>query len=225
MKICVIEDEELLAKALCKGLNNSGYQAEYFLDGEEGNKILELHQRDYDLAIIDLMLPKKSGLEICQSLREKKVTLPILILSARDVAADKAKLLHNGADDYMTKPFSFEELLARIQAILRRPRTSLLIELRVGNLSLETISHKASYNNSEIPLSVKEFDLLEYFARRPNQTVTKEQLLNNLWGFDSSSNVVESHIKNLRKKIKTYTSKEILETVWGTGYRLRGDFR
>ncbi len=225
MKICIIEDEELLAKALCKGLNNLGYQAEYFLDGAEGCKSLELGHEDYDLAMVDLMLPKKSGLEICRSLREKKITLPILILSARDSVVDKTKLLQNGADDYLTKPFSFEELAARIQALLRRPRASLLIELKVGSLSLETINHKVCYKNNEIPLSLKEFDLLEYFVRHPKQTITREQLLKDLWDFDSASNIIEVHIKNLRKKIKKHTNEEILQTVWGSGYRLNGDFK
>lgn len=224
MKICVIEDEELLAKALCKGLDNLGYQTEYYLDGEEGGRRLELQDQDYNLAVIDLMLPKKNGLEICQTLREKKNTLPILVLSARDSIADKTSLLLSGADDYMTKPFSFDELAARIQALLRRPRTSMMLELKVGDLSLETGNHKVFYKNVEIPLSLKEFALLEYFVRRPNQTVTREQLSNDLWNFDLSSNVIEAHVKNVRKKIKKHASAEILETVWGSGYRLNGNF-
>jgi DNA-binding response OmpR family regulator len=221
MKICVIEDEERLAKALCQGLNNFGYKTEYFLDGKKGYDHVELHHQDYDLAIIDLMLPKKSGLEICQSLRERKSTLPILILSARGAVTDKTSLLRSGADDYLTKPFSFEELGARIEAILRRPRASLSVELRSGKLSVDITNRKAYYQNNEIILSLKEFALLEYFIRNPNRIITRDQLLSNLWDFRSFSNVIDVHIKNLRKKLETYSGEKILETVWGVGYRLK----
>jgi DNA-binding response OmpR family regulator len=222
MKICIVEDEQRLAKALRTGLNNLGYNTEVFFDGESADNELELHHESYDLAIIDLMLPGKNGLEICKNLRSIKSTLPLLVLSARDSVSDKTNLLQSGADDYMTKPFSFEELAARIQALLRRPRASLSLEIKTGNLSLDISNHKAYYKSNEIFLSLKEFSLLEYFIRHPNQVVTREQLLSNLWDLDLSSNVIEAHIKNLRKKVEQYTNENILETIWGVGYRLKG---
>lgn len=222
MKILIVEDQEKLAQLLKKGLETKGYAVDYVLDGEEGQSRIELSHEDYDLVILDLMMPKKNGFEVCRAVRGKNISIPILILTARDSTDDKITALDAGADDYLVKPFSFKELLARVRAILRRPKDSLPAELRIQNITLNPITRKVLCGDNEIDLTLKEFSLLEYLMRHPNQVLNREQILDNLWdfGFDSFSNVVDVHIKNLRKKLKDEDGKKILETVRGVGYRI-----
>ena len=235
MKILIIEDQEKLAKMLKNGLEKEGYAADYLTDGESGQRRIELHHNDYDLIVLDLMLPKKSGLEICKAVRKKKIFTPILILTAKNGTDDKVTLLDAGADDYLVKPFSFKELLARIRALLRRPDESLPEELKVKGLRLNPSTRKVYRNGTEVGLTLKEFRLLEYLMRHPNQVINREQLLDNIWdfAFDSFSNVVDVHINNLRKKLNGGKKSsqngngngngngKVIETVRGVGYRIR----
>lgn len=222
MRILIIEDEERLAKSLKKALEKQGFAADYVVDGEAGLNRIEISYKNYDLVILDLMLPKKDGMEVCKEVRAKGIKIPILILTARFDTNNKVTALNIGADDYLVKPFSFEELSARIRALLRRPPQSIPTELKIQDLVLNNSTHKVLSNNKEIKLTVKEFALLEYLMRHPNQVINRNQILDHLWGydFDSFSNVVDVHIKNLRKKINNKRRK-ILETIRGIGYRIR----
>jgi DNA-binding response OmpR family regulator len=224
MRLLIAEDEEEVAKLLKKTLEKEAYAVDYLTDGEAALRRLEISSKDYDLAILDLMLPRKSGLEICREIRAKNITLPILVLTTRDDVNDKVTALELGADDYLTKPFSMQELLARIRALLRRPVQSLPTELSIQDVTLNTSTRKVHRNHKEISLTVKEFSLLEYLMRHPNQVISRNQIIDHLWGYDfiSGSNIVDVHIKNLRKKINNRKSK-ILETVRGMGYRVRAD--
>ncbi|MDO8495246.1 MAG: two-component system response regulator RppA [bacterium] len=224
MKILIVEDEEKLAKSIKKGLEKEGHAADYVLDGESAQTRIELHHEDYDLVILDLMLPKRDGLVVCQNIREKNLTIPILVLTAKGDVNDKIEVLDKGADDYLVKPFSFEELMARIRALMRRPTEALPIELKLKTLTLNTSTRKVYRNGKEINLTLKEFNLLEYLMRHPNQVLTREQILSNLWDFDfdSFSNIIDVHIKNLRKKIDTGNGQKLLETIYGVGYRIKG---
>lgn len=221
MKILIVEDQENLAKLIKEGLEAEGFAADYVLDGEAGEKRIEFYKDDYDLVIMDVMMPKKNGLEVCRSIRAKKITTPVLMLTAKDSMEDIITGLNVGSDDYLVKPFSFEVLVARIRAILRRPKAALPVEIRAGGLTLNSTMKKAFRNNKEMDLTLKEFSLLEYFMRHPDQAVTREQILSNVWdfAFDSFSNVVDVHITNLRKKLGDDGGK-ILKTVRGVGYMM-----
>ncbi|MFZ3074449.1 MAG: two-component system response regulator RppA [Minisyncoccales bacterium] len=222
MKILIIEDEENLAKLLKIGLEREGYAVDYVLDGEQGQRRIEMHHTDYDLVICDLMLPKRNGLEICKNIRQYNISLPILVLTARDSVEDKVTLLDAGADDYLVKPFHFNEVLARIRALTRRPEKVLPTELKVGGLSLNAAMRKAAKDGKEINLTLKEFRLLEYFMRHPGQALRREDIIENIWDFDfdSMSNIIDVYINRLREKIGDKNG-QVIETVRGVGYRLK----
>ncbi len=222
-RILIIDDEEKLAQLLKEGLEKSGHAVDYVTDGKAGKTRLGLYWKEYDLAIIDLMLPHENGFEITRAIREKNITLPILVLTARQDVQDKVRALDAGADDYLTKPFSIEELLARVRALLRRPEKLLPSQLKVGDLELDSSSRKLLVHDREVALTLKEFNLLEYFMKHPNHVLTREQIYDQLWDFASNSlsNIVDVHVKNLRKKIESRGRKKLLETVHGVGYRLR----
>jgi len=222
MKILIAEDNEKLAALLKKGLESKGYAADCVIDGEEAQTRIELGHEDYDLVILDLMMPKKSGFEVCQNVRNSKIFIPILILTARDSTNDKISALDMGADDYLVKPFSFKELLARIRALMRRPKKSLPAELKTRDIVLNPATRKVLRKGQEIKLTLKEFSLLEYLMRHPNQVINREQILDNMWdfGFDSFSNIIDVHIKNLRKKLEDSKKENLLETIRGVGYKL-----
>jgi DNA-binding response OmpR family regulator len=224
MKVLLVEDEKKLATALARGLKMKGYAADIIHDGEKALNRISLHRSDYDLVILDLMLPSMDGLEICRKMREWDITTPVLVLTARNETERKVELLHAGADDYIVKPFSFDELTARMQALLRRPTAALPGVLQVGDIELNPTERTVTCKGDQIPLTLKEFGLLEYFMRRPNQVVPRDDLLTNLWDFNyaSFSNVVDVHVKNLRKKLDAGGAQGALETVRGVGYRLRG---
>ena len=224
MKILIVEDEERLAKSLKIALEREGFAADYVTNGELGLSRIEICHKDYDLVLLDLMLPKKDGIEVCKEVRAKGIKIPILVLTARFDTNNKVTTLNMGADDYLVKPFSFEELLARIRALLRRPPQTISTELKVQDLTLNNVTRKVVCNNKEIKLTVKEFAMLEYLMRHPNQVINRSQILDHLWGydFDSFSNVVDVHIKNLRKKINN-NRRKILETIRGIGYRIRDE--
>ncbi|MCE9541790.1 response regulator transcription factor, partial [Candidatus Kaiserbacteria bacterium] len=191
-------------------------------DGKKAFTRISLHRADYDLIILDLMLPGMDGNEICRQTREMGITIPILILTARNETDTKVQLLTSGADDYLVKPFSFAELVARVRALLRRPTEALPENLSVGDLELNTAERRVMREGKEIELTLKEFGLLEYFMRHPDQVVNREDLLNHLWDFNYAgfSNVVDVHVKNLRRKLDAGNSRSVLETVRGIGYRL-----
>lgn len=222
MKILLVEDEQKLASALAKGLGLEGYTVDTIPDGKKALTRISLHRSDYDLIILDLMLPSMDGLEICKQVRELDITTPILVLTARNETDTKVQLLLSGADDYLVKPFSFAELVARVRALLRRPNESLPQSLKVGDIELNPVERRVMREGKEIPLTLKEFGLLEYFMRHPNQVVNREDLLNHLWDFNyvGFSNVVDVHVKNLRRKLDSSGGTSSLETVRGIGYRL-----
>ncbi len=222
MKILLVEDEQKLAEALSRGLQHEGYTVDTIADGKKALTRISLHRSDYDLIILDLMLPSMDGLEICKQVRGMNITIPILILTARAETETKVELLLTGADDYLVKPFSFAELNARIRALLRRPNESLPETLKIADIELNPAERKVMRGGREVPLTLKEFGLLEYFMRHPNQVVNREDLLNHLWDFNyvGFSNVVDVHVKNLRRKLENSGGAGILETVRGIGYRL-----
>jgi len=223
MRILVVEDEPKLAAVIAKGLETKGYAVDTIGDGAEALTRILVHGKDYDLVVLDLMLPSKSGTEICKEVRAEGVVVPILILTARAETEHKVELLLSGADDYMVKPFAFDELVARIHAILRRPTDTLPSVLTVGEIELDPSTHTVKKNGEEVPLTLKEFRLLEYFLRHPGQVINREDFLAHLWDFnyEAFSNVVDVHIKNLRQKLDHKDDSSMFETVRGIGYRLR----
>jgi len=223
MKILIVEDEEKLAEALSRGLEAHGYAVDTIGDGKKAQTRIVMHRDDYDLVILDLMLPSMDGLEICKSIRDENIVIPVLILTARNETENKVNLLLSGADDYMVKPFSFAELLARVKALLRRPSELIPEILEVHGIEMNVVKRRVYRDGKEIPLTLKEFGLLEYFMRHPDQVVNREDLLAHLWDFNyaSFSNVVDVHIKNLRRKLGDSGAPDALETIRGVGYRLR----
>jgi DNA-binding response OmpR family regulator len=223
MKVLIVEDEEKLAEALKTGLKYEGFTVDVLNDGLRGENRILMCRGDYDIVILDLMLPGKNGFEICKTVRGKGVTLPIIILTARDGTDDKILALNSGADDYLVKPFAFGELLARIRALLRRPRESLPELLQLNDLILNPTTREVTRDGKHVDLTLKEFELLQYLMRHPNQVMGREDIFAHLWDFaDSSlSNVIDAHIKNLRKKIDEGYAKKLLETIRGVGYTIK----
>jgi len=222
MRILFVEDEQKLADAMRSGLMKKGYAVDTLADGEKAYEHISIHHGDYDLIILDLMLPGMDGATICERVRARDITVPILILTARNEMSDKVNLLLTGADDYMVKPFSFAELVARITALSRRPSTLVPNTLAVRDIELNSVEQTVHREGELIPLTLKEFVLLEYLMRRPNQVVDREELLSHLWDFNylSFSNVIDVHVKNLRKKLNGTDRENLIETVRGVGYRL-----
>ena len=222
MKILIVEDQENLACLIKSALESEGFICEYVLDGNTAQVRIDCNRDDYDLILMDIMLPHKNGVEICRFCREKDITTPILMLTAKDSPEDIVNGLNAGADDYLVKPFAFEVLIARIRAILRRPSTSLPLILKVKNITLDSRNKMVFKNYNEVKLTLKEFSILEYLMRHPNQVVKREQLVSNLWDFsnESFSNFVNVHITNLRRKLDN-KKDHLIETVNGLGYRLK----
>lgn len=223
MRILIVEDEPKLAEMLARGLKTKGYATDIIGDGQKALTRITLHHRDYDLIILDLMLPSMDGLTVCREIRAQDIILPVLVLTARAEIETKVELLLAGADDYLLKPFSLRELLARIHALLRRPAKVVPEVLSVGDIKLNTVERRVMRADKPIPLTLKEFGVLEYFLRHPDEVVNREDLLAHLWDFnyESFSNVLDVHVKNLRRKLDSGDRESILETVRGIGYRLR----
>jgi DNA-binding response OmpR family regulator len=223
MRVLIIEDEEILARLIKKSLESEGYAVDHISDGISGQSRIESSHKDYDLIIIDLMLPRKSGSEVCFDIRKMGISTPILILTAKVGVESKVSLLDTGADDYMQKPFELSELFARIRALTRRPSIILPNELTVGNLILSTTTKQVFKNNKEINLTLKEFRLLEYLMRHPNKVIERVDLSDNIWDFDfdSLSNIIDVYINRLRDKLDKDRKKNLIETVRGIGYKLR----
>ena len=224
VRVLVVEDEAAMARALKRGLEKEGYAVDTEADGDQAATRIQVNHGEYDLIILDVVLPGMSGMDLCRASRRAGITLPILMLTARDSTHDKVRGLDSGADDYLVKPFDFDELLARMRTILRRPEAALPPLLKVGELVLDPVARTVERAGRLITLTTKEFVLLEFLMRNAGQVLTRDQLLGHLWDeeFDSFSNVVDVHIKNLRKKIGVGDGRTLLETVRGVGYRLVG---
>lgn len=224
MKILIVEDEERLAKNLKQGLKKQGYTAYCFFSAEEAELFLSQNHDLIDIILLDSMLPGKSGVEMCKILRKQGLALSILMLTAKDTPEDIVASFNAGADDYLTKPFSFDVLLARIRALARRSQKTehITSELHIGDLVLNIATRKVFYKRQEIVLTLKEFNLLQYLMEHPNTVLERENILEKVWdiNFDSFSNVVDVHIKNIRKKLKEVGYENILETIRGVGYRI-----
>ena len=226
MHLLIVEDEERLAKALKKGLELKGYAVDWLADSEKALNRILLYRNEYDLVLLDLMLPGMDGAQITERVRKENVTTPIIVLTARNETEHKVDLLNKGADDYIVKPFSFEELLSRINAVLRRPAQSKPVTLRVGPLEMDMATRTVRKEGVEVPLTLKEFSLLECFMRQPGEVLSREKLFDHVWDFNSLSwsNVLDVHMKNLRKKLQTDANgDQLFETVRGVGYRLVGE--
>jgi two-component system OmpR family response regulator len=223
MRVLVVEDETKLGELLGRGLREEGYAADVAARGEDA--LWMAHAVPYDAIVLDVMLPGADGFEICRRLRGDGVWSPVLMLTARDEVDDRVDGLDAGADDYLTKPFAFEELLARLRALTRRTPVERPAVIAAGDLRLDPASHRAWRGDQELDLSTKEFALLELFMRRPGTTLTRTQLLDGAWdiAFESRSNVVDVYVRYLREKIDRPFGRNSLETVRGVGYRLRAD--
>jgi DNA-binding response OmpR family regulator len=218
MRILVVEDEHKIAQAIKKGLEQEAYAVDLAFDGQDG---LDLALSDeFDLIILDRMLPEIDGLEICKRVRGKNIHTPILILTAKGQISDRVEGLDAGADDYLPKPFAFEELLARIRSLLRRPKETLSTVLKVANLSLDTTSFEVKRDGKKINLSNKEFALLEYLIRNSGKILTKDQIINHVWNYEADvyTNTVEVYIGYLRNKIDKGFGKPLIQTRRGFGY-------
>ena len=223
MRVLVVEDEPKMAALVRRGLVEEGHAADVAREGEEALWLAEAHP--YDAIVLDVILPGLSGFETCRRLRSAGVWTPVLMLTARDAVEDRVAGLDTGADDYLTKPFSFSELLARLRALSRRGAVERPTEVFVGDLRLDPASRQVWRGETEIPLSPKEFALLETFMRRPGQVLSRFQLLEHAWNYsyESRSNVVDVYVRYLREKLDRPFGVESIETVRGAGYRLRED--
>ena len=221
MKILVVEDQVKLAKSIKEGLENHGYAVDIEHDGGKALRLLEYGYYNYDVAVLDIMLPTTDGITMCSTLRSKNIMIPILMLTAKDTLEDKLVGLDSGADDYLVKPFAFEELVARLRALLRRPKEVVGLELTVSDITLNSINHRVTKRGVQVPLTVKEFAIVEYFMMHTNQVLSRDQIINHVWdhAFDAFSNIIDVHIRNLRKKLQN-KNETLFETIHGVGYRL-----
>jgi len=222
MRILVVEDEHRIAQTIKKGLEQERYAVDIAYDGAAGYDLASTE--DYDMIILDRMLPEMTGMEVCTKLRKKDNHTPILMLTAKSQTTDKIDGLDAGADDYLTKPFSFEELLARIRALSRRPKQSLNTKISIKDLTLDRQSFQIFRENIKIQLSGKEFSILEYLMRNKGKVISKQQLIDHVWDFEADvlPNTVEVTMKNIRRKIeKPFSNKKlVIKTVRGFGYKI-----
>ena len=221
MRVLLIEDNRRLSDSLRITLEEDGYAVDTAYDGLDGEEMGLVPS--YDILILDIMLPGKDGLEVCRELRDRHITTPILMLTARDALDDRVLGLDSGADDYLVKPFEVDELRARIRALLRRDSSSKSGVLQVADLVLDPAAHTVQRAGRPIELTAKEFSLLEYFLRHPNHLVTREKVEEHLWSYDHviASNVVDVYVRRLRTKIDDPSEVKLFETLRGAGYRMR----
>ena len=224
MRVLIVEDEVKMAALIRRGLIRDGLAADVAIKGDDA--LWMAGSTEYDAIVLDVMLPGIDGFEVCKRLRADGVWTPILMLTARDSVRDRIAGLDGGADDYLTKPFSYAELLARLRALVRRAPVDRPIELLSGDLRLDPATRQVWRGETEISLSAKEFALLETFMRRPGDVLSRFQLLEHAWSYDyeNRSNVVDSYVRFLRQKIDKPFGTRSIETVRGAGYRLREDF-
>ena len=223
MRILVVEDETTMAESLRGGLEAEGFAVDVAGDGEEG--LWYAGEVDYDAIILDLMLPKVNGFRVCSTLRERGDWTPILMLTAKDGHLDEAEGLDTGADDYLTKPFSFVVLLARLRALLRRKGSERPVELVAGDLCLDPATHEVRRGDTLVELTSREFSVLETLMVRKGQAVSKQDIIEHVWDFDfdGGPNIVEVYVRSLRKKIDEPFGRQAIVTVRGAGYRLDED--
>ena len=221
MRILLVEDNHRLSDSLRLTLEEDGYAVDTAYDGLDGEEMGLISS--YDIIILDIMPPGKDGLEVCHELRDRHITTPILMLTARDALTDRVRGLDSGADDYLVKPFEVDELRARIRALLRRESSSKAGSLQAADLVLDPAAHTVQRGGRPIELTAKEFSLLEYLMRHPNRLITREMAEEHLWSYDHvvASNVVDVYIRRLRSKIDDPCEVKLLETLRGAGYRLR----
>jgi len=220
MRVLVVEDERRIADFICKGLSEQGYGVDIACDGDEA-----LHWAavaEFDVIVLDVMLPVRDGIEVCRTLRERGQRTPILMLTARDAIEDRVRGLDSGADDYLVKPFAFAELVARLRALTRREPAAKGTVLHVGDLVLDTTTREVSRQGEHIDLTTKEYALLEYLTRHPNQVLTRTMIAEHVWNYDfnNATNVIDVHIRNLRRKIDDPFPTKLIHTVRGAGYRI-----
>jgi DNA-binding response OmpR family regulator len=220
MRILLIEDNHRLNESLRATLIEEGYAVDAAYDGVEGEEMALL--TPYDIIILDIMLPKRDGIEVCRSLRDQKLATPILMLTARDTLDDRVLGLDSGADDYLVKPFEIKELRARLRALLRRETGNKSGNLIIEDLRLDPATHFVWREDKQLDLTAKEYSLLEYMMRNPNRLITREMVIGHLWDYDQSiaSNVVDVYIRRLRRKVDDPFKVKLIETVRGAGYRL-----
>ncbi|HHV63360.1 MAG TPA: response regulator transcription factor [Firmicutes bacterium] len=222
MRVLVVEDEPKIASFVKRGLEEEGYAVDVAGDGESALDYAQSAQ--YDILILDIMLPKRDGVSVCQELRRRGFRAPILMLTARDAVDDRVEGLDAGADDYLVKPFAFKELLARMRALLRRPREVGPTRLQVGDLTLDTATRRAERRGRVIDLTLREYALLEFLMRHKGQVLSRTQIAEHVWNFDfySESNIVDVYIRYLRLKIDANWEPKLIHTVRGVGYKIDG---
>jgi heavy metal response regulator len=223
MRILVVEDERRIAAFIKRGLEEEHYALDVVYDGEEALDWADVV--DYDLIVLDVLLPKKDGIQVCRELRTQGNKVPILMLTARDAIEDRVRGLDSGADDYLVKPFAFQELLARIRALLRRQGEVKITRLQVGDLVLDTVTHRATRAGRMIELTAREYALLEFLMRHPRQVLSRTQIAEHVWNYDffSTSNVVDVYIRYLRRKIDEGFDVKLIKTVRGAGYKIEAE--
>lgn len=221
MRILIVEDEKALANNLRRGLSEEGYSADVAYDGEEGGFMAETEP--YDLIILDIMLPKKDGIAVLKNLRKEGIKTPVLMLTAKDAVSDKIRGLDSGADDYITKPFDFDELLARVRSLLRRKGEVKSAVITIANLEIDTAGHQVNRGGKEIPLSAREYALLEYLAYNKEKVVSRTDISEHIYDydFDLDSNIIDVYINFLRNKIDKGFDKKLIHTIRGAGYILK----
>lgn len=221
MRILVVEDEKKVSSFIQRGLEEEGFSVDVAFDGEEG--VEKAENQTFDLILMDIMLPKKDGLAAIKELRDKQVVTPVLCLTARDSVDDKVTGLDIGADDYLAKPFAFAELVARCRALIRRGSKDRGAEIFFADLRLDPVAHKVWRSGNEIDLTSKEYALMEYFMRHPNQPLTRAMIAENVWDytFDSFTNIIDVYVNYLRNKIDRDYDKKLIHTVRGQGYMLK----
>jgi two-component system, OmpR family, response regulator len=220
MRLLIVEDDARIRNFLVRGLSEEGFAVDTAADGDDG--VFKADDPAYDLIILDVMLPRKDGWEILRSLQRRAERPPVLVLTAKDDVADRVRGLDGGADDYLVKPFSFEELLARLRALLRRPRQSTAWVLRIGPLTVDRAMRRVRWDEQKVELSAREFQILEYLAQHPGHVVTRTRVYEHVWNeqMEPMSNTIDVHVKEIRRKLAAAGATNVIATVRGAGYRL-----
>ncbi|HUL43254.1 MAG TPA: response regulator transcription factor [Bacteroidota bacterium] len=221
MRILVVEDERKVANFLQQGLQEEGFEVEVAYDGEEGS--LNVQQKQFDLILLDILLPKKDGVTLVKEMRSRQITTPVLMLTAKSSIDNRVEGLDAGADDYLAKPFAFEELLARIRSLLRRGGPEKATSIKIADLQLDMVKHTARRGERVIELTGKEYALLEYFMRNANRVLTRTLISEHIWNynFDTGTNIVDVYVNHLRSKIDEGFERKLLHTVRGVGYIMK----